>query len=299
MSNGVYGTTIPSNIDSSMVDIFYSYSETRNSDNTENAVFKKLPSSILVKSLYEKEENSIDNIIEGLYNLKLPIRYFYRKGFYTVYIKPREIPTVILDVASLTAYPNIRGIVLDTASLNGNNISNVSNNDLVGYRVVYFDDDGQRLNYYRIVTSNNKCEPVAQAPNSSSDKAYTYRYDESSTLTFLTLTPSTAPSFKPSSDPFIGNVNQKIALVNTLFEPIMLDIELTEHDADTISTMLEGSQLRNLENGTVTTFNNDNEIYHQSQHFTLKDQYTARPIYEVKENKVDNIDFSQTLEDKI
>jgi hypothetical protein len=79
----------------------------------------------------------------------------------------------------------------------------------------------------------------------------------------------------------------------------MLDIELTTHDADTISYMLENSQLRNIDNGLVTTFNDNNEIYNQSEHFTLKDQYTGKPVYEVKENKKNNIDFSQTIDDKI
>ena len=75
--------------------------------------------------------------------------------------------------------------------------------------------------------------------------------------------------------------------------------EMIDHDADTISTMLEGSQLRSLDNGLVTTFNADNEIYHQTEHFTLKNNYTGEPIYEVKHNKNNNIDFTQTLDDKL
>ena len=63
--------------------------------------------------------------------------------------------------------------------------------------------------------------------------------------------------------------------------------------------MLEGSQLRNLDNGLVTTFNDDNEIYNQSEHFTLKDSNNGQPIYEVKQKKTNNIDYSQTLDDKI
>jgi hypothetical protein len=140
---------------------------------------------------------------------------------------------------------------------------------------------------------------VIQAPASSSDKSYTYRYDDSSSLTFVTVSPSSAPTFKENATPYIGKPTQKILLVNTFFEPIMLDIEMTTHDADTISYMLENSQLRNIDNGLVTTFNDNNEIYNQSEHFTLKDQYTGKPVYEVKENKKNNIDFSQTIDDKI
>ena len=43
MASGVYGISVPTNIDASMVDIFYSYHKTRNSDSAKNAVFMKLP----------------------------------------------------------------------------------------------------------------------------------------------------------------------------------------------------------------------------------------------------------------
>lgn len=301
MATGVYGISVPSNVDASMVDIFYSYRSTRNSDNTNNSVFTKLPSGILTKALYEGDENTTDDTLEGMYNLKLPLEYFSQKGFYSVYIKPKEYPAVITDVSTLTAYPNIKGIILDSNSVNDTTMKNriLNNNALVGWRIIYIDDSGDRQDYYRLITSNNKCEPIVMASNGSSDKSYTYRYNESSTLSFLTLTPSTAPSFKSNAAPYIGKPTQKILLVNTSFEPILLDLELVDHDVDTISTMLEGSQLRSLENGLVTTFNDDNEIYNQAEHFTLKDSNTGNPIYEVKQKKTNNIDYSQTLDDKI
>ena len=46
----------------------------------------------------------------------------------------------------------------------------------------------------------------------------------------------------------------------------MVEIEMVEHDAETISTMLEGDQLRNLDMGTITTFNKDGGIYHQARY---------------------------------
>ena len=300
MSSGVYGTNVPSIVDSSMVDIFYSYHETRNSDSTENAVFQKLPSTILSDVIYEGD-GSTDNVIEGLYNLKLPLENFSQKGFYTVYIKPKEMLATIADVSSLSAYPNVRGLVIDTTTITDNSFRNklLANNALVGYRIIYLDDNGNREQYFRLITSNNKCEPIIQSSNNSSDKSYTYRYNESSTLTFITLTPSIAPSFKSSANPYIGKPTQRILIVNTEFEPIMLDIEMVDHDADTISTMLEGSQLRDLDNGLVTTFNDNNGIYHQSEHFTLKNKETGTPVYEVKQNKINSIDYSQTLDDKV
>lgn len=202
-------------------------------------------------------------------------------------------------MGALTAFPNVRGLVIDQNSLKDEKYKTLikTNNSLVGYRIVYFDENGRMENCYRIVTSNNKCEPVVQAPTTSSDKSYSYRYDDASSLTFITVSPSSAPSFKNNATPFIGKANQRILLVNTLFEPIQLDIEMTTHDVDTISWMLENSQLRDLDNGLVTTFNDDNELYVQHEHYTLKDEYTGEPVYEVKEKKNDNIDFSQSIND--
>ena len=304
-SIGVYGTTIPiyiSNIDiPNLVDISYCYHETRSYDSISNADFKHLESSILTLAEREQEDDDVDKYVEGMYNLQLPLSEFNKKGFYTVYIKPKEIEAVITDVGNLTAFPNVRGIVLDTEQIKNSSIKTKAkkNNELVGYRIIYLDENGNRQDYYRIITSSNKCEPVVSSPNSSSDKSYTYRYEDSSSLVFVTVSPSSAPTFKDNALPYIGKPTQKILLVNTLFEPIQLDIEMCTHDFDTMSFMLENSQLRDLDNGLVTTFNDDNEIYHQSEHFTLKSQYTGKPIYEVKENKKNSIDFSQTINDKI
>lgn len=305
MSIGCYGTTIAINIANvdipNLVDISYAYHETRSYDSISNAQFKHLESSVLTQAKREKGENDVDEYVEGMYNLQLPLSDFNKKGFYTVYIKPKEIEAVIADVGNLTAFPNVRGIVLDTTQIKNASIRTKSrkNNELVGYRIIYLDENGIRQDYYRIITSNNKCEPVVQAPNSSSDKSYTYRYEDSSSLIFVTVSPSSAPTFKDNALPYIGKPTQKILLVNTFFEPIQLDIEMTTHNADTISFMLENSQLRDLDNGLVTTFNNENEIYHQAEHFTLKDQYSGKPVYEVKQNKKNSIDFSQTITDKI
>ena len=304
MAIGAYGTTIPINIDNSdipsMVDISYCYHDKRSFDSLSNAKFTKLNSAILTQARRNNSGEDFDEIVEGMYNLQLPLSEFNKKGFYTVYIKPKEVEAVIADVSSLTAFPNVRGLVIDSSEIDGSiREKALSNNGLVGYRIIYISDSGARQDYYRIITSNNRCEPVVQAPNSSSDKSYTYRYDDASPLIFVTVSPSSAPTFKENATPFIGKPTQKILLVNTYFEPIMLDIEMTTHDADTISYMLENSQLRDLDNGLVTTYNDKNEIYNQSEHFTLKDQYTGKPVFEVKQNRNNNVDFSQTIDDKI
>lgn len=308
MSIGVYGTNIPIHIDrnklSSLVDISYCYNESRAYDSLSSSKFTSLPSSVLANCTREVDSGSnLDEIVEGMYTLQLPLSDFNKKGFYTVYIKPKEYAINITDVGCLSAYSDVRGIILDTNAISDEYeiIKNMArtNNGLVGFRIVFLDENGVREDYYRIVTSNNKCEPVIQAPNSSSDKTYTYRYDDSSSLTFLTVSPSSAPTFKSNATPYIGKPTQRILLVNTLFEPIQLDIEMVTHDADTISNMLEGSQLRDLDNGLVTTYNEKNEIYAQSEHYTLKENASGNPVYEVKKNKTDSIDFSQTIDDKL
>lgn len=297
-SNGTYGTRIPVSISEDDIDIYYSYRPTRNTDDGSNTVFHKLSSNILTQSHIENEEGKTDTILEGMYNLKLPVEYFNKKGFYTVYIKPKEIEVNIADVSTLSAYPDINGIVINTENLDNSLKSKfLVNNSLVGYRVIYFNGNS-RQDYYRVVTSNNKCEPVIQSVNGNNSKLTHYRYNESSNLVFITVTPSSAPSFKANAAPFIGTTAQRVAFVNTKFEPIMLELEMVDHDADTISTMLEGNQLRDLDNGIVTTFNENDEIYAQHEHYSLKDDYTGKPVYEVKRNKKDNIDFSQSIEDK-
>ena len=287
-TNGVYGTNVGANIDPlNDVEIWYSYSPTRHASDVGKSGFEMLPSSYL-------DDNRMG--LDGLYNLNLPLNKFNKKGFYTVYIKPKEIPVVIKDVSVLSSYANVRGIILDIEEVNDNDYFCSllrTNNALVGYRIKYDDDPS----LYRIITSNNKVEPVVQNIVDVNSKSTRYRFNDSSSLVFITVTPSSASSFKANSEPFIGNVTDRIKIVNTKFEPIMLDIEMVENDIDTLTTLVNGSQLRDLDNGLLTTFNKQNEIVAQHEFFTMKQDGVE--IFEVKHNKENSIDFSQTLEDKI
>ena len=296
-SNGTYGTRIAANVSAEDVEIFYSYSPTRNSDNVNRVDFKKLDSSLL-SDITDKSNN--DDLIEGLKNLKLPLQYFNKKGFYSVYIRPREVHAVISNVSTLTTYPDVRGIVIDPNSVNDSSIRRKlqTNNDMVGYRIIYLSDNNkEREDYYRIITSNNKCETVTQNTATVTQNSNVYRFNEGGSLVFVTVTPSVSPTFKANALPYIGKADQEIILVNTKFEPILIDIEMIENDFDTISTALNGSQLRDLDNGLVTTYDRDNQIVLQHEHYTLKEN--SKPIFEVKLNKTDSIDFSQTLDDKL
>ena len=137
-SIGAYGTTIPINIRNTdirdLVDISYSYHESRSYDSLSDSTFKHLDSSILTQAVRDVMEGDADGFLEGMYNLQLPLSEFNKKGFYTVYIKPKEIGAVITDVGNLTAFPDVRGLVIDTEQINNENIRTKArkNNELVG-----------------------------------------------------------------------------------------------------------------------------------------------------------------------
>ena len=182
----------------------------------------------------------------------------------------------------------------------GSNQALFDNDNLVGYRVEYFENDGsgqKRQEYFRLVTSASFCDPVSQNLTSSNSSANGYRYNANGSLSFLTVTPSTSPSFRANALPYIGVPNQKIVIKNTKFDRVCLEIEMADHDFETVSYMLEGEQLRNLENGRVSTYNFDGEIYKQFEYSTVKDNYNKKSVAEIKLDKAGNIDRTFNIED--
>lgn len=300
--NSTYGTVKPSKINISHdVEVWYQYKPKRSSTDDEFMKFKKIdaPSSIFEQAemnedLYSDGTINIpDRNLIGMYNLRLPVSQFGQPGIYTIYIKPKEYFFKIMDVGVLSAYPDTSGIVINMDD--NPNQSMFSEDNLVGYRVEYFEysDEGlERQEYYRIITSNNKCEPVSQNLTSTTASSSGYRFNDSGTLCFLTLTPSTSPSFKSNTKPYIGTPSQVISITNTKFDPVMIEVEMVEHDIETLSIMTEGEVLRNLENGRVSHFNFDGEIYKQFEFSTVKDNYTTKSVAELKVDKTGNIDTS-------
>ena len=276
---GVYGTIRPATIDPEKdVDIYYYYRPTRGTEDADfKDGFKTLESSCLVPS------TSSDGInICGLYSLKLPLDKFNSKGIYTIFIKPHEMEAQIVDVSILDNYSNpvVEGIVINSDDVSGNT-------NLDGYRIEYYDDDGQLVDgMIRLVTSSNSCIPVKVTVADSYARATRYKLTNASSekLVFCTLTPSTSSSYKPNVSPSIGYVGQTIHIINTKFNPVMLEIEMVDHDADTISTMLEGDQIRDLDHGLITTYDTNKEIYKQHEIYTLKST-TGKPLYDVKHQK--------------
>ena len=281
------------------VEIFYHYRPTLNSEDISYRNFKKIEDVSSVFTTVEIEDSAKNSngapfpnaILPGIYNLSLPVNIFGRKGFYTVFIRPKEIYCTITDVGALGAYPDVRGIILDMNNID-NDRAMFGNDNLVGYRVEYLDTNLERQDYYRLITSNNFAEPITQNLTSSNTNSNAYRFNESGTLVFLTLSPSTSPSFKASSKPYIGTPNQTIIISNTKFDPVCLRIEICENDFDTIATSIDGNQIRSLDNGILTTYNDDMEIFKQFEFYTLKDNYNKNAKFEVKKKRTSNIDNS-------
>ena len=270
--NNVYGTKRPANITSDDVDIYYSYRPSRAEDSAEYSTFKKLDSKLLMNTS-GKTDNGNAEVLPGMFDLRLPVDVFGNVGIYTIYIKPKEIRTTILHVSTLAAYPDVRGIVLDTKGM--------SNGSLVGYRIEYFNESGDREDDFRIITSNNRCEPVAQVFNDTTQNGVRYRFNDAASLMFCTVTPSTSLSFNNNTLPNIGAVGQEIALINTKFNPMCIEVEMVENDAETIATMLNGDQIRDLEHATITTFNKAHEPFSQFSYYTSKNKL-GKAMYEIK-----------------
>lgn len=286
--SGMYGTVKPAdiNIDND-VQIFYHYRPSLNSDDTNFENYKQLDNSVLSKC---KEDGGLS--ISGLFNLKLPMDKFGKKGVYTIYIQPKEHRVKINDIGVLAAYPDVRGVVFST---NDDTMTNFKgSNTLTGYRIEYLNNNtGEKTGSFKIITSSNLASATNYMLNNSYDKGVKYRFDGSGTLIFCTVTPSLASTFKPNDLPNLGIAGEEVVLVNTKFNPIMLEIEMVEHDAETIGTILTGDQLIDKDNALVTTFNKKGEIFTQSEFGVYKDEY-GNSLYEFKKNK-ENIDFTQNM----
>lgn len=300
--NNSYGTVKSALVDPIKdVEIFYHYRPSRSSADPEFKNFKKVSdvSSMLSTVNVDTSDTAFDSVLPGMYNLNLPVSMFGSKGVYTIFIRPREYRFEIKDVGALAAYPDQKGIVIDTSIVEDQSF--FSPDSLIGYRVEYFESNGSgkliRQDYYRLITSNNNCEPVTQNLTSANTSSNGYRFNSSGTLSFITVTPSTSPEFKSNAKPYIGVPSQTIVITNTKFDPVMIEVEMVDHDIETLSIMSEGNVIRQLDNGRMTHYNFDNEIYKQQEFFTVKDNYTQKPVYEVKVNKDGNIDHSVDAEE--
>lgn len=301
MATGTYGINRPADINPEDVEIFYHYTPSR--DSIGDTELKKLdPNEVLFKiDNPNKIQSNITGfeVFGGMYTLKLPASIFGTKGFYSIIIKPIEIRTTIVDVGVLSAFPDINGLVFDLSTIPNELLSKFENNGLVGYRIEYLNtntsgSDAKLNNFFRIVTSNNRAEPVNQNLTNVNQKAIRYRFNDNSTLTFCTVSPSSASNVKPNTFPFIGQPNQQVIITNSFFNPVMLEVEMVEHDIETLAYALLGNQTKSLEDGIYTIYNFDNDIYKQFNLYEIMDKYSGKPLFEIRAERT-NIDFSKTF----
>jgi hypothetical protein len=299
MAIGTYGTIRPSDVSPADVEIIMNYTPSR--DVTDNFILTKLDAKNILRPYFNNNNTSTSNnpsveILGGLYNLKLPADQFNELGIYTLYIRPAQIRTQINDCGVLSSLPNVKGLVINMANVPNEFRNKFVAQGLVGFRIEYLNDDGTKIpNFFRIITSNFFCEPVTQNLVNTSQKAIRYRYvDGVTNLMFCTLSPSSAPTNKPNATPFIGQPAQNIIITNTFFNPITLDIEIVEHDISTLAIALYGNQTKSIDDGIYTIYDSDNNIYKQYNLFEIRDDFN-KLLFEVREDRVDNIDFSKNF----
>jgi len=300
MALGTYGITRPADMSPEDVEIIMHYTPSR--DVTEDFVLKKLDAASILTPYFHNNDTggNTNEILGGMYNLRLPSNEFNQTGIYTLYIRPVEMRTTITDCGVLSALPNVKGIIIDLNNVDPQFRNKFVAQGLVGFRVEYLNDSGTKVpNFYRIITSSFYCEPVTTNLTNSSQKTIRYRYVENgSDLLFCTLSPSSAPSNKPNATPFIGQPNQDIIITNTYFNPVTLDIEMAEHDIDTLAIALYGNQTKSMEDGIYTLYDPSNNIYKQYNLFEIRDEFNNL-LFEVRQDRGDNIDFSKNFNNVI
>jgi len=279
MAVGNYGVKRLANVDPNQMEVIYTYSPSR------DVLPAGEPQVIDAATILTRINDPItEGTMNGWYNLRLPSANFSELGFYNIIIRPRTIITTISDCGSLAAFPSKKGIVIEETDLQG------SIESLVGSRVEYKNSDA-----FRIITSANRVEPVNQNQPNTTQKSVRYRFNDNSSLVYLTLTPSSAPNVKPNSFPFIGNPGDEIIISHTNFDPFMIEVEIAEHDIDTLAIGLYGNQTKGIQDGRYTLYDFNNNIYKQYNLYEIQDQFTGEPLYEVRE-EVDDIDESKDFD---
>lgn len=294
MAVGSYGTIRPADVSPADVDIYYQFVTGRTS--SAPVTFTKLVSTDILTPVFHNGTtggNADTEILGGLYNLKLDSNVFTDIGIYTMYMRPKQIRTTIMDCGVLASLPSVRGIIVDIGNVPSDDVNKFTPQGLVGYRIEYLDDSGAKVpNFYRVVTSSFYCTPVTSNLSNSNQKAIRYVYSDVPTnLMFLTVTPSSSPSSRPNTIPFIGQPDQNIIICNTYFNPTMIEIEFVEHDVSTLAYALYGNQSKSIVDGVYTIYDDNNNIYKQYNLYEIKDDIN-QTLFEIREKKT-NIDQSK------
>jgi hypothetical protein len=299
MALGTYGITRPADMSPEDVEIIMIYTPTR--DYTATPVIKKLDATQLLTPYFNNTNTggNTNEILGGMYNLRLPSTDFNQLGIYSLMIRPAQIKTTLTDCGVLSTLPTVKGLIVDTNNVPASFRSRFNSQGLVGYRVEYLNNDGTKIpNFYRIVTSSFYVDTVAAQPTLGNVNTVRYRYIDSPNarnLVFMTVSPSSAPSNNPGAVPYIGQPGQQVILTNTFFNPFMIEIEMAEYDLNSIAIALYGNQVKAIEPGLYTIYDSQSRIFKQYNLFEIRSDFDDI-LYEVRQDRGNNIDTSQSFD---
>jgi hypothetical protein len=289
MAIGTIGNIRPSDVNIEDIDVVYTFSPNRQ---TEPVIVTTIPSIDILSEI-----NIGEDLVQGLYNLRLDPDIFNQIGIYNIYIKPKEYKLKISDCGVLSTISTVRGIIINSVDIPELE-DKFNSNGLVGYKIEYIDNDGNKIrNLFRIITSSNRCIVDNNNTTSPTQSSVRYRFSDSETsnLLFLTVSPSNVNNVRPNVSPFIGTPDQDIILSNTFFTPVLLEIEMTEHDIETLALGIFGNQSKSKLDGILTYYDKDDNIYKQYDVFETENAQGVID-FEVKTERTD-IDTSKNITD--
>lgn len=299
MALGTYGITRPADMSPADVEIIMVYTPTR--DYTSTPLITKLNAADILTPYFNNSNTGggTNEILGGMYNLRLPSSQFNKIGIYSLMIRPVQIRTTLTDCGVLASLPTVKGLVIDTNNVPAAFRSRFNSQGLVGYRVEYLNETGEKIpNFYRIVTSSFYVDTVTTQPTAANINNTRYRYVDSPSarnLVYLTVSPSSAPSNNPGATPYIGQPGQQVILTNTFFNPFMIEIEMAEYDLNSIAIALYGNQVKAIKPGIFTIYDSENRIYKQYNLYQIRNTF-EETLYEVRQDRGNNIDTSQSFD---
>lgn len=264
MSIGIFGTKKLSDVTIDNVDILYAFSPSREQlgDTTFQPLFPSITDADLKKMLGA----------DGVYKLRLPAEKFNQLGFYSIIIKPKTIETVIQDCSYVVSSDNNeiklskKGIVIPASQFQ-------QAGSIIGYQIEYFDKNDVKIkNLHRIVTSSELVS-ISTNNNTVNQGANAYTLDPGGTNLFLTVTPDEPSLISSNSKIDIGQRGQRILVSNTFFDPVSIEVEMTDMTIKTLGFGIFGNSTRDLETSILSYFDDQNRIYRQYNLYTTKKKF--------------------------
>lgn len=285
MAVGFYGNVKLADVDFNDVDIFQSFSVSRE-------ILGDVQMVPLFDSITNNEFRKLLGV-DGAYKLRLPAAIFNQLGFYLVLIRPKAFETTIVDCSYVVTNDNNeiqiskKGIVIPKLQFQ-------STGSLIGYQIEYFDDNGVKIkNLHRIVTSSDLVS-VSSNSNNSNPSSISYNLDPNGSNIFLTLTPDEVSLITKEQKPDLGRAGQKIIVSNTFFDPVMIEVEMVDQTIKTLSYGIFGNAVRDTGSGIFSMFDNDNNLYKQYNLMNRKSQFN-NAILDIKEER-SNINLNQNFD---